>query len=143
MNVDLHLRRTSNRMPDDLPGMLVKITWDKIVDQVRARARERGRRGKLEAEAVPPSQPNPEETVRLQELAGAILGEMPPEDAATLLQYAHVDADNVKETAERLGISAGGLRSRVSRARAMFAAVARRLRGDDPGDDSSGEGEGS
>jgi RNA polymerase sigma factor (sigma-70 family) len=133
--VDMAVYLRKHPMPDDVEAMVVKITWARIWDRVRSRSREKRRRGRLEAQGVPPSNPTPEETVRLRQLALAVFDEMSPEEEMMMRQYGGATAEEIDRMAERMRVTPATLRSKVSRAREKFAAVAARLAQGDPGDE--------
>jgi DNA-directed RNA polymerase specialized sigma24 family protein len=132
--VDMDRYLESHPMPDDVPAMLAEMTWKQSWDHLRRRVREHRRRSKVAAEAVPPSQPNPEEAVRLRELAEAIFEELSPEDEMTMRRFGHISAEDLKSASAEMGISVETLARRVSRARRRFVEVAKRLRGIDDRD---------
>lgn len=103
-------------------GWLWTIAQRKLVDQLR-------RRGRLDAAVEPLGElarsgtalvaPSAEEAALGTQLTGTSVGDALtalPEDAREVLTLRYVDGFSVRETAERLGISQGTVKSRASRA---------------------------
>jgi len=115
--VRAYARRETLRDEERLDAWLFQMTRNAIVDHYRARK---------PAEEVPEdlAAPEPEGGVR-EELARCLTSLIAhlPETARQAIELAELQGLTQKETAERLGISLSGAKSRVQRARAQLHAM--------------------
>ncbi|MCX4971445.1 MULTISPECIES: RNA polymerase sigma factor [unclassified Streptomyces] len=103
-------------------GWLWTIAQRKLVDQLRKRGRLDAaveREGALARSATTLVAPSAEDAALGTQLTGTSVGDALttlPDDAREILTLRYVDGFSVRETAERLGISQGTVKSRASRA---------------------------
>jgi RNA polymerase sigma factor (sigma-70 family) len=119
--------------PSGIPALLVTIARRNISDERKYAKRRPG--ATVDPETLAARVPDQEQALYLARRRHALdvaLQSMHPA-AAALLEEVDLDGGSPKEIAQRIGVSEGAVRTRVSRARALLADLFLRLHGRDRG----------
>jgi RNA polymerase sigma-70 factor (ECF subfamily) len=120
--------------PKSIPALLATIARRRISDDRRIAKRRPGARP--DPEVLVSGDPDQEQALYLARRSHALdlaLQSMPPASAA-LVEEVDLDGGSPKEIAQRIGVSEGAVRTRVSRARSLLAELFLRLHGTDRGE---------